>query len=344
MRPAPSPARRWALAAALAASPALSMAAAPLPALGAATDGTTVSGLSSGAFMSVQMHVAHSSRIAGAAILAGGPYHCAEGSPALALNRCMATTAGQPDGRALAEFARQTAAAGRIDPVEHIAGSRLYIFGGSVDPVVTPPVVSSLIDFYRALGVPAANMQTVTAMKAGHTFATGSFGNPCDHTTPPFIGSCGVDQAGDLLQQLYGKLEAPAAQPSGRLVRFDQGEFLADARRHGMDDTAFMWLPKACEADASACRVHVAFHGCLQGREHLGEVYATLTGYNRWADGNRLIVLYPQAVTTPSNPQGCWDWFAYDDDAYYTREGRQVKAVAAMLDRLQARRPAVASR
>lgn len=75
--------------------PALAQASDLLPALAAATRGSTVSGLSSGAFMSVQMHIAHSSRIEGAAILAGGPYYCAEGSPTLALQRCMATTAGK---------------------------------------------------------------------------------------------------------------------------------------------------------------------------------------------------------------------------------------------------------
>jgi poly(3-hydroxybutyrate) depolymerase len=40
---------------------------------------TTVSGLSSGGYMAVQLHVAFSSFIKGAGIFAGGPYHCAQG-------------------------------------------------------------------------------------------------------------------------------------------------------------------------------------------------------------------------------------------------------------------------
>jgi poly(3-hydroxybutyrate) depolymerase len=36
----------------------------------------TVSGLSSGGFMAVQMHVAYSSVFSGAGIFAGGPYYC----------------------------------------------------------------------------------------------------------------------------------------------------------------------------------------------------------------------------------------------------------------------------
>ena len=38
---------------------------------------SSVSGLSSGAFMTVQLHLAHSASFAGAGIIAGGPYRCA---------------------------------------------------------------------------------------------------------------------------------------------------------------------------------------------------------------------------------------------------------------------------
>jgi predicted esterase len=50
-----------------------------LPSLKLDSAKTTVSGLSSGAYMAHQLHLAYSDRIAGAALLAGGPYHCAEG-------------------------------------------------------------------------------------------------------------------------------------------------------------------------------------------------------------------------------------------------------------------------
>ena len=40
---------------------------------------TSVSGLSSGAYMAVQLDVAFSSTIKGAGIIAGGPYYCAQG-------------------------------------------------------------------------------------------------------------------------------------------------------------------------------------------------------------------------------------------------------------------------
>jgi hypothetical protein len=41
---------------------------------------TSVSGISSGAYLAVQFHVAHSNIVRGAGIIAGGPYYCAENS------------------------------------------------------------------------------------------------------------------------------------------------------------------------------------------------------------------------------------------------------------------------
>jgi len=64
-------------------------AAEPLPALHAAREGVTVSGVSSGAYMAVQLHVAHSARVAGVGAIAGGPYYCAQGSLFTALYNCM---------------------------------------------------------------------------------------------------------------------------------------------------------------------------------------------------------------------------------------------------------------
>jgi poly(3-hydroxybutyrate) depolymerase len=114
-----------------------------------------------------------------------------------------------------------------------------------------------------------------------------------------------------------------------------------------MDDEGLVYIPLACRA--GGCRVHVAFHGCLQGRSQIGEQFAREGGYNRWADTNRLIVLYPQAIARwgwgpwpwPTsfvyNPNGCWDWWGYTGATYATRYGPQVRAVDAMLERLAAR-------
>src|SRR5262247_1757385 len=105
-----------ALAAALAACRVL--ASDPLPALGA-EPAVTVSGISAGGFMAVQFHVAHSSTVKGAAVLAGGPFYCAQGSLWTALNNCTNPTAWAP-----------------VPPVELlVADAELAARGGLVDPV-----------------------------------------------------------------------------------------------------------------------------------------------------------------------------------------------------------------
>eukprot|EP00118_Oscarella_pearsei_P017517 m.174151 g.174151 ORF g.174151 m.174151 type:complete len:97 (+) comp39106_c1_seq2:114-404(+) len=51
----------------------------------------SVSGLSAGAFFSVQFHVAFSDDIMGTGIVAGGPYWCAKDNYEIAIGPCMVT-------------------------------------------------------------------------------------------------------------------------------------------------------------------------------------------------------------------------------------------------------------
>ena len=62
--------------------PRVATAAEALPKLGADLAQSSVSGLSSGAYMAGQIQVAHSKDIVGAGIVAGGPYACAESAAA----------------------------------------------------------------------------------------------------------------------------------------------------------------------------------------------------------------------------------------------------------------------
>ncbi len=56
--------------------------------------------------------------------------------------------------------------------------------------------------------------------------------------------------------------------------------------------------------------MHIVFHGCLQGKYNIGNIFADKTGYNQVADDNDIIIIYPQAkATSVSNPNGCWDWW-----------------------------------
>ncbi len=314
-----------------------------LPELTLDAGATTVSGLSSGAFMAVQIQVAFSSGIAGAGVVAGGPYYCSEGGVMTALNQCMQTFLGEPDELALLTEAQQFAAGQMIDPLSGLDGDRVYLFSGTQDRTVTRPVMDAARDFYLAAGIEAANLRYVTNVPAGHAFLAEGGPVPCGDTRPHYISDCGIDQAGDILNWLYGDLSGPVSSDPARLIEFDQSEFLPSPEAHGMDARGFAYVPAAC-AEGETCRLHIAFHGCEQTPDQIGDIYARTTGYNRWAEANGIVVLYPQAQIIPSppldpfggNPKGCWDWWGYDDPDFATREGRQMAAIARMAAHLGA--------
>jgi poly(3-hydroxybutyrate) depolymerase len=319
----------------------------PLPALGADPGNVTVSGISSGGYMAVQFHVAHSSAVKGVGVLAGGPYYCAQGSVFTAYYNCM--TPGRwtplPEVAQLKVQAEVLARARAVDPTENLAGARVWLFSGTNDRTVDPSVVDGLRRFYGLFKLAPDRLALVKDRPAGHAMVTESVGGACPVTAPPFINDCDFDAAGALLGHLLGPLDPPAAKESGRIIRFDQKPFGGgDAYSIGMADSGYAYVPRACEA--AQCRIHVAFHGCRQSVETIGERFVREAGYNRWADANRLIVLYPQTVARngwgmaglrPSfifNPRGCWDWWGYTGSQYATQAGPQVAAVKAMVDRL----------
>ena len=319
--------RFWAVESLLLLTLSSAVAADRLPGYHAEVSTFTVSGVSSGGYMAVQLHFAHSSRVSGIGALAAGPYYCARGSLWTAWGRCMTGTPEISAGDA-EQFAREK----KIDPIANIAKARVWLFSGTQDRTVVPPVVDALARQYVLFG---AAFVLVKDKPAGHAMVTEDAGNACSVTEAPFINDCDYDAAGALLRHLMERLSPPSKAPGGRLLRFDQGEF-GGTRAVSMAAEGFFYLPKACEAER--CRVHVVFHGCRQGADEVGERFVRDAGYNRWADTNRLIVLYPQAsvryVWWTFNPRGCWDWWGYTGHDYATKEAAQIRAVMAMVERL----------
>lgn len=329
----------WVVLAGCVADAALAAPAA-LPAYGANSRQTTVSGLSSGAFMAVQLQVAYSASIVGAGVVAGGPYYCAVDNEFFA-GICM----GQvplfpPDPSSMVGFAKSFAASHVIDSLANLKKRRIYVFSGTNDQVVLQPAVAATVEFFKRVGVTDAHLKYVNDVPAGHAVITPAFGNDCAANASPYISHCsvagiGYDQAGAILQHLYGALRPRVAVPGGRIVSFDQRAYAA-ATTTGMADTGFLFVPQSCEAAAARCKVHVALHGCVQSAESVGDKFTVETGYNHWADSNRILVLYPQVdkSDSPSNPYGCWDWWGYTGPDYAYKSSPQMKAIMAMVRRL----------
>lgn len=332
---------------------------------------SSVSGLSSGAFMTVQLHLAHSESFCGAGIVAGGPYRGVETfrhSAALAedayelnaLQLCMSplTPAQAPSAQHSVKLAQEAERDKMIAPLSNLARQRVYIFTGSCDNVVKSSVVVQTRQMYRLLGVPDAQIAYFDDVPAGHSLITD---NPEDSALaanlPPYLNNGGFMQSHQILRHLYPDLVKPAEQLSGKLLRFDQTEFFGDQAAASMSQFGYVYVPQAV-VDGATARVHIALHGCKQGYQYVnfvlgqanianqppyGNRYITTTGYTTIADTNNLIILFPQAQGSDSdaaqNPDGCWDWWGYTSPDpqypdYYSRNAVQIRAIHAMLRRL----------
>ncbi|NVO29469.1 hypothetical protein HJ526_18765 [Donghicola sp. C2-DW-16] len=352
----------------------------------------TVSGLSSGAFMTVQLQTAFSEAVSGVGVVAGGPFNCAGADiyssvmteDTRAYTRILQATSvclnpteklpylpltalqtGAMKGQSEATIKHLTSIKGIDDP-KFIKDDRIYLFHGSQDPIVRDQTMDVLRDMYTELGVPDAQIEYDIRVPAGHSFVTELGDVPCSDTEPDYLNKCpvaddpakgDVDQAKDILTHLYGPLNPPVAPIDANFMSFDQSAYAQDVM--GMDNDkhnveAYLYVPDACQSGQTTCHLHIAIHGCEQGRyatlpdgKPMGDRYATLTGYNGWAEANNIVVLYPQALAVPSawyvnlwnmawfgtkvnNPKGCWDWWGYGGDDYLSKDAPQMAAIASM--------------
>ncbi len=308
----------------------------PLPTFTLDPERVSVVGLSSGAAMAQQAHFAFSDRLIGAGLIAGPPLGCAEGDLGTALGRCMKAQPDAPDAVKLAERANELAQAGKLAPLAGLDGDRVYVLHGKADTTVDATVARASYSIYTALQREVATppVQDMTLVwdgerEFGHAWPTQEAGGECAVTQAPFIAACGFDAAGEMLATLYGKPAREADEAKGTLHRFDQNRFRPDGADAFLAEEGFLYAPAQC-SDGTRCGAVIAFHGCEQNADVLGERFVQDVGLNRWADVHDLVVIYPQtrASYMPLNPKGCWDWWGYSGADYATRDGVQLRWLA----------------
>jgi hypothetical protein len=332
----------------------------------------TVSGLSSGGFFAHQFHVAFSSLVKGAGILAGGPYGCVEAIPnpwlpfwSVSLDRVSAAVVActhyygdryyglRPSAPRAEDSLRiiQEAADQRlIDNPSNLADSRVWLFHGKSDALVPLQVMETLARLYGTLGVREPNLQfnqNQTGSAANHGMPVSRFTGEskfpvrdCDQHEPPFVIQCNYEAAEMLLRHLYPEDFRPASDDphrDGTLLAFDQLEFVKTGESTSLHGIGHVYVPASCNLEQ--CRLHVAFHGCNQNVDSVYDDFIRDAGYNRWAASNNIVVLYPQTKASAANPNRCWDFWGYSGSNYNTRNGLQMHAVKAMMDRLIGQSP-----
>lgn len=314
---------------------AVCAAAQSLPQFNASLSEVTVSGLSSGAFFAVQMQVAFSKTIKGVGVFAGGQYDCAGGSEITALTKCMSAEPTPPSPSTAILTTDLRADAGSIDPVSNLADAQVYLYSGTLDSTVNPKVMSALNQYYLNYAKGAGQVVFVNNVTSAHTQPTDDpvNTNPCWLSTTPYISDCSYDGAGAALNHIFG---APLPNPrntgtlGGKIVSFSQGTYMPSGVSTGsqsLANTGYAFIPAQCSA-GEECKIHIAYHGCEQSTSHVGMDWVEHTGFNKWADTNNIVVIYPQtqdSYLSPSNPNGCWDWWGFAGSNYDVQSGGQMQ-------------------
>ena len=297
-----------------------------------------VAGISSGGFFAVQMHVAHSSTFKGAAVYAGGVYYCAQNSVAVALAACGGEGLYESTLAESEAYLDLNSSHGTIDPESNLRGQPVYLWSGTQDTVVNQKEMIDLRTEYEHYG---ARVTADFAFPAEHGWESPYGKLPCGTAASPYMITCDAgaapyDSEKTWLTMLLGTLKSKnRGTLHGTLLNFDQRPFGA-AASNSMDTNGYVFVPRPCSQNAR-CSLVVAFHGCQQNQALIGNTYVTESGIDEWADTNNVVVLYPYAIessTVPYNPQGCWDWWGYDDPNYSLRTGTQISIVYKMVERI----------
>ncbi len=308
---------------------------------GADASKSSVSGISSGGYMAVQVHVGMSSTFkSGVAVFAGGPYYCAQGSSITATGYCMnATSTSQIPLSTLYSTTNSWASSGYIDSTSNLSGSKVYLFSGTKDTLVKQPVMDALNLYYQHYG---SNINYNKTTAAGHAWISPYGANACADQKGTYINNCDIDPEQTFLSMFYGNLNGKnSGTLSGSFVEFNQKEFVPGgvASTYSLANSGWVYVPSSC-ASANSCKVHVVLHGCSQNYSSIGNAMVTKSGVNQWADTNNIIVVYPQTVASyfPYNPNGCWDWWGYTNANYAKKSGPQMAFIKNIVNRITAAR------
>ena len=312
----------------------ISVNAARLPTYNIDTSQITVSGISSGGFFAVQFHVAYSKIIRGVGVVAGGPFWCAQNNLNIAVGPCLKWPF-YISVSYLSTITYSSAATFVIDPTENLEHSQVYLISGKYDTVVVPGVVKKLEEYYSRF-VTEGNVTSMFSLPSEHCFPTNSYGNDCSHLGSPYICNCNFSAAHEILKHMYpGSPDLKPSYVPENLFDFDQSEFTVDILT-SMDSIGYIYVPTACQSKKTPCKLHIAFHGCKQGRIYLDNEFPAHSGYAQYAEGLNTIVMFPQAISSTLNPNGCWDWWGYTSPAYASIYGLQMISVRQMLERVAA--------
>lgn len=151
--------------------------------------------------------------------------------------------------------------AGLIDATENIAQQNIFLFQGQKDSVVNAKMQDQNIRFYEKMNVAKENITVVKGV-GGHSYPTDQKGlNACESQGVPYLSSCEIDLAGDLLTAVLGQQDlVRSAKDSEKIYQVRQK--LGASHPESVAEYGYLAAPDSCLKNPSQCRLHVALHGC----------------------------------------------------------------------------------
>lgn len=255
-----------------------------------------------------------------------------------------------------------------IAPVINISKQRVLIYQGEDDQVVHLPMADKLKEFYTRMGVSEESLKVITK-PGNHNFPTDKqSAMDCSKTGVPYIASCQLDLAGEILKQTLNRpLERGTMKPEN-LHRIEQKNSPPSLASYG-----YLYATPACLENPASCDLHVALHGCqmsddfdegfqryyqqkvlfsrtlgvfsyeLKSKENKMGAYtfASEAGYADYAEveSNHLMIYFPQTHigvdNYPANPNGCWDWYGWTGADYATNKGVESSWLIKQIHQVQ---------
>ena len=220
--------------------------------------------MSSGGFMSAQMHYIFSSEFSGAGVVSGGPFYC---NTSLIPAHLIVACTKNPENIDLDALSSLIADL-NIDPTDNLKDQKVWVYGGLLDTVVVQGVQDKLVEQYRSYG---ADVKYVNTLSSQHTFPTDYVRNTnaCAYAGMPYISNCEFDGVHSMLTHILPdvikKERVMNWADYGQIIEFDQ------QGPKSMDPKGYVYVPDNCVN--GGCHLHVAFHGCSQSVSYLNETY-----------------------------------------------------------------------
>ncbi len=265
----------------------------------AADAALAVVGFGAGGHMAQQLHFAHSATLDAAGVIAAGPYGCALGERGRADGVCV--EGGRLELARVSHTARDAAAAGDIDTLNHLDGDRVWISPGWSGSSIDDEAVFGAYELYEDYLVPG----------------DGVYAQRCDGA----VADCAPVVVDAMLAHLR---PAPAAVADAAVTeRFVEVPALAAG---GLDPRVALTVPAVCEQDGG-CGLLLVLADCD------GLPAPLRSALDAAAPRHRTLLAYPGF--TDDAPQPCWDWWGARGADYRSRTAPQIEALYGLLLRLR---------